>query len=72
VAIISKDQRRCLVSGLLGIVLMLIIILSYRIYAQTLDSIVNQRNGFGVNIPYIKVGHVPSDIAVNPDTNKVS
>ena len=38
---------------------------------QTLSSTTKQRSSFGINIPQIKVGHNPTAIAVNPDTNTI-
>jgi DNA-binding beta-propeller fold protein YncE len=32
--------------------------------------LLSQTNGLA-NIPSIRVGHYPSDIAINPDTNKI-
>jgi YVTN family beta-propeller protein len=71
VRITCKNQGECLILGLLGIVLMLIMTLSCHVYAQTSKSIVNQRGSSEGYIPYIKVGHAPNDIAINPDTSKI-
>jgi YVTN family beta-propeller protein len=66
---ITKIWGKYLLLVVIGIIVSIsMIVLPNSIGAQTLENIMNQRNEGN---PQIKVGHSPTSLAVNPNTNKV-